>query len=244
MLNLAVNARDAMPGGGVLEIAARRCRGEDAPPALAAKGGDFVRLCVRDSGAGMDAETLRRAVEPFYSTKELGRGTGLGLSMVHGLAAQSGGALALDSAPGAGTTALLWLPVCEGAADAEAPASTGGAGHARGLVVLLVDDEAVVRHGVGYMLRDLGHRTIEAASGEEALQLLARTAGIGLLLTDYQMPGMNGVALATRVRELRPGLPILMMSGYAASDVASAGYARIAKPFRQGELAAAIDALV
>jgi PAS domain S-box-containing protein len=241
ILNLAVNARDAMPDGGVLEIEARRRDAGDAPPPLSGRAGDFVRLRVRDQGEGMDAETLRRAVEPFYSTKEVGRGTGLGLSMVHGLAAQSGGALTLDSAPGAGTTATLWLPVCEGSVARAADGDAESQPRRGGMTVLLVDDEALVRRSVGFMLRALGHQVIEAGSGEEALELLARTHGIGLLLTDYQMSGMNGVALLRRVRALQPELRVLLMSGYSA--VEAAGVPRIDKPFRQGELAAAIASL-
>jgi PAS domain S-box-containing protein len=244
ILNLAVNARDAMPDGGVLEIEARRRDADDAPPELAARGNDFVRLRVRDQGDGMDAETLRRAVEPFYSTKEVGRGTGLGLSMVHGLAAQSGGALALESTPGLGTTATLWLPVCDG--DGERATASGAAEpqmRPGGLKVLLVDDEALVRRSVGYMLRNLGHAVIEAASGEEALDVLARSPGIGLLLSDYQMGGMSGVALIRRVRDSHPGMPMLLMSGYSSVEAAGAGVARIDKPFRQAELASAIAAL-
>ena len=243
MLNLAVNARDAMPDGGVLEIDARRCGTIDAPPALAAHGGDFVRVRVRDDGDGMAPETLRRAVEPFYSTKDVGRGTGLGLSMVHGLAAQSGGALALDSTLGAGTTATLWLPVCQSAVDADAIAVTEDRAQPAGLTVLLVDDEAVVRRSVGYMLRDLGHRVIEATSGDEALQVLARRPDIALLLTDYQMAGMNGVVLAGYARAERTELKVLLMSGYTSLDAAETGIPRISKPFRQAELAAAIAAL-
>ncbi len=242
VLNLAVNARDAMAGGGVLDIGAYRRAAVDAPPALAAIGGEYVCVRVRDTGAGMDAETLRRAVEPFYSTKDVGRGTGLGLSMVHGLAAQSGGALTLESAPDAGTVATLWLPVCEGGADAEEAAGAEALAPSGATLVLLVDDEALVRRSVGYMLRDLGHRVIEAASGDQALQLLAQSPGIGLLLTDHQMAGMNGVALVERAHALRPGLSVLMMSGYASQDAAAAGIPRIEKPFRQAELAAAIAA--
>ena len=245
ILNLAVNARDAMAGGGVLEIEARRHLAADAPPALSARGGDFVRVRVRDQGEGMDAETLRRAVEPFYSTKEVGRGTGLGLSMVHGLAAQSGGALTLESAPGQGTTATLWLPVCEGDADRGDARAGDAPGRRGGMKVLLVDDEAMVLRSAGFMLRSLGHEVVEAPSGQAALHVLAQDPGIELLLTDYQMPGMDGITLAARARALRPALRVLLMSGYSAADAASgvAHVARIDKPFRQEELADAIAAL-
>ncbi len=243
VLNLAVNARDAMPGGGVLEIDARVCDTSGAPLGLAGRVGGFVRVRVRDDGEGMAPETLRRAIEPFYSTKDVGRGTGLGLSMVHGLAAQSGGALTLDSAPGEGTTATLWLPVSEGDADALAADAVEAHARTRGVLVLLVDDDAVVRRSVGYMLRDLGHRVIEATSGDEALQLLAQIDGIELLLTDYQMAGMTGLSLLERARRLRPDLPALVMSGYSSLDPGSADVPRINKPFRQAELAEAIAAL-
>jgi PAS domain S-box-containing protein len=238
VLNLAVNARDAMPGGGVLSIAADRAEGATLPKSL--RAGGYVRLTVSDTGTGMDPETLKRAVEPFYTTKGVGRGTGLGLSMVHGLAAQSGGTLVLESAPGKGTTASIYLPVATTQAatslwngrDEEPPAM-------QPVAVLLVDDEELVRVGTADILEALGHTVLQAASGAAALNLLRGGAEVDVMLTDYMMPGMTGVALARKARTLRPNLPVLLMTGYANLDPATAGdLPRLGKPFRTSDLAA------
>ena len=238
LLNLAINARDAMPRGGRLTMevrldevrAGRRGRLEE---------GDYIRISVIDTGVGMDASTLKRAVEPFFSTKGLGKGTGLGLSMVHGLAAQSGGALALSSTPGIGTQARLWLPVAgeEAAASEQMPAETVPA--VRPATVLLIDDEELVRVGTAEMLTDLGYSVIQAGSGVEALAVLrTREADIDLLVTDYLMPGMSGADVAQEARRLRPELPTLLMTGYTnLVQGPGAELPRLAKPFRQVELA-------
>jgi len=242
LLNLVVNARDAMPGGGELVIRAKQERlGDTRPTGLAP--GDYVMLCVVDTGAGMDDETLRRAIEPFFSTKGLGKGTGLGLSMVHGLAAQLGGGLAIESVPGKGTAIDLWLPVSTEPAVGDEAAAAPSAGRAGRGLALLVDDEALVRMSTADMLNDLGFEVIEASSAEEALQLIRTGLSPDLLVTDHLMPGMSGAELAREVRAIRPELPVLLVSGYAEVEGIAPELARLTKPFRNSELAASIAAL-
>lgn len=242
LLNLAVNARDAMPEGGVLKIS--------AAPELTPSGksrrlgaGQYVRLSVSDTGAGMDEATLSRAIEPFFSTKGVGNGTGLGLSMVHGLALQQNGDLTITSSPGRGTTVDLWLPVSAVPADAnDQPGDT--ADPCRGFgTALLVDDDDLVRMSTGQMLMDLGYRVLEAASAEEALRLLDAGLSPDLLVTDHMMPGMSGAQLARQLTSQDPDLPVLIVSGYAEAIEIEPGMPRLSKPFRQAELAASISAL-
>jgi signal transduction histidine kinase/CheY-like chemotaxis protein len=238
ILNLAVNARDAMPDGGALSIVAG-CATVPAAEGSVLRPGAYVRLSVADSGLGMDEPTLARAIEPFFSTKGTGRGTGLGLSMVHGLAAQLGGELRLDSKPGAGTRVELWLPVSrEPVADAEI-AGEANAAPASGLA-LLVDDEEIVRSSTAAMLCDLGYRVIEASSAEEALGHLDDGIDPDILVTDHLMPGMSGTELARLVKAGRPSLPILIISGYAEVDEIAPELQRLPKPFRQADMAAAL----
>ncbi len=241
VLNLSVNARDAMPDGGDLVVSA-----EDrvvAPGAPGLSPGRYVCLSVTDTGSGMDAETLARAAEPFFTTKGVGKGTGLGLSMVHGLAEQSGGRLCLRSQPGIGTTAELWLPAHEAGSGGdtgtveEAPAA---AVPSRTLSILVVDDDALVLGNTAARLEDLGHKVTVASSGHDALSLLARDV-VDVLVTDHAMPGMTGLQLADRARALHPGLPVLVVSGYAELPAQGAGYPRLAKPFTQAALARAVD---
>ena len=236
LLNLSVNARDAMPDGGVVTVRAAAGR-VDGGNALGLAAGDYVRVSVTDTGAGMDEATLARAVEPFFSTKGVGKGTGLGLSMVHGLAAQSGGALHIASAPGEGACAELWLPVAD--APAAAPdASDEAAAGLRPMSILLVDDEELVRTGTAELLAELGHRVTQAGSGAAALELLRGGAACDLLITDYLMPGMRGDALAAEARGMRPGIGVLLVTGYAQlEDCEAAGLPRLAKPFRAADLA-------
>ncbi len=244
ILNLCVNARDAMPGGGPLTIVAEEMAiGPGSTPRL--PPGLYLRLSVIDAGVGMEAEVLKRAVEPFYSTKETGRGTGLGLSMVHGLAAQLGGAFTLASAPGEGTRADLYLPI----ADSEAPEEQARAlrpAHAigRALTILLVDDEEIVRIGTGEMIRDLGHEVIEASGGAEALAKLAGGLSVDAVLTDYKMPRMDGAELARRIQDGRPDLPVMLITGYTGTSEETVHLPRLEKPFGQAEIAAALAALM
>jgi signal transduction histidine kinase/ActR/RegA family two-component response regulator len=244
ILNLCVNARDAMPEGGFLTIAAEQTLvGPAFEPKLAP--GLYVRLSVIDAGVGMDARTLARAVEPFFSTKETGRGTGLGLSMVHGLAAQLGGAFALSSAVGEGTRADLYLPAATAALAASgrgAPVETVGS--ERPFRILLVDDEELVRIGTAEMLRHLGHEVLEADGGAHALEMISRETDIDILVTDYKMPRMDGAQLASRVREDRPDLPVLLITGYAGATDDAGDLPRLTKPFGQLQLAAALAAAI
>lgn len=252
LLNLAVNARDAMPAGGTLSIAAHEVMHEEGLdselPALPAGG--FVCIAVTDTGSGMDAATLARATEPFFTTKGLGKGTGLGLSMIHGLASQSGGALSVSSQVGQGTTVRLWLPKSGRESDAllsgvaEEEASLDQAGHLTGhLMILLADDDPLVREGTAEMLEDLGHTVVEAETGLQALERLrVREGRFDLVITDHAMPGMSGSELIRQLRLAYPLLPVLLASGYAdmAEEEQVEDWPRLSKPFRQSELAAAI----
>jgi PAS domain S-box-containing protein len=242
ILNLAVNARDAMPDGGVLTISAAR-ESIRSGHRSALRLGHYVRISVTDTGVGMDQETLSRAVEPFYSTKGIGKGTGLGLSMVHGLASQLEGGLAISSAPGEGATIDLWLPVSlVGAEDAErTPAATRRPAD-RG-TALLVDDEDLVRMSTADMLMDLGYSVVEASSAEEALRLVGDGLRPDVLVTDHLMPGMTGVELARNLRARRPELPVLIVSGYAEAEGIAPEISRLTKPFRNSELAESLSGL-
>ena len=242
LLNLSVNARDAMPDGGQLAIVVRAVPVDEGEvPGLAA--GRYVRFRIKDTGTGMDEETLARAHEPFFTTKGVGQGTGLGLSMVHGLAAQSGGAFRLRSRPGAGTTAYLWLPVAQ--TEASAAPETQDEPHAAvaGATVLLVDDDARVRRAAGEELRELGYRVVEAESGEAALAAATSGEVFDIMVTDQAMPGMTGLQLIAAMRELRPDLPVLLVTGFTDLDVGGE-VQLLAKPFRHVELAQAVAGLL
>jgi PAS domain S-box-containing protein len=239
ILNLAVNARDAMPDGGRLAISLSQRDGAEQ-----GLSGSFLRLSVADTGIGMDEDTLRSAIEPFFSTKELGKGTGLGLSMVHGLAVQLGGALSLTSEPGKGTTAQLWLPVSNVPVK-EAPEMETGDTQAPASTILVVDDDALINMNTVDMIEDLGHTVLEAYSGRQALEILNSGKQIDALITDYAMPGMTGVELASKARELRPGLPVLLATGYAdLPSGTTTDLPRLAKPYQQAELAAHLSRLL
>ncbi len=242
LLNLAVNARDAMPEGGELTIAARE---EQVKPGAAAglPLGSYVVLSVSDTGEGMDEATLTRAMEPFFTTKEIGKGTGLGLSMVHGLAAQSGGRLVLHSRQGAGATAELWLPRAETAAIPSVPASEPAQARPAGTrTVVVVDDDPAVLTSMAAMLQELGHATIAVASGKEALSILRAGAKVDLVVTDYVMPGMTGVELAEKLHELRPELAVLLATGNTELQRAVAPkLERLLKPVSLKSLAQAVE---
>jgi CheY-like chemotaxis protein len=232
LLNLAINARDAMPDGGTLTIAVTSLRVgmacEETSPAL--EPGSYVAVTVRDSGAGMSPDVLARACEPFFTTKPVGQGSGLGLSMVHGLTAQSGGGIRLESHPGLGTAVTLYLPHAPVESPAESKVAVpGGPAASTGteplpvpsaaLRILLVEDDALVRMANAAVLDEAGLMVSEAASGEEALALLETDEGIGVLVTDFAMPGMTGADLTRLVRRHRPGLPVLIVTGYAEKAV-------------------------
>jgi two-component system, cell cycle sensor histidine kinase and response regulator CckA len=245
LLNLFVNARDAMPQGGRLTVMTRNVELDEnyarAHPYV--KPGRYVLLAVSDTGAGMDEATRARVFEPFFTTKEPGKGTGLGLATVYGIVKQSGGSVELDSAPGRGTTFQIYLPRVEEAVPARKSPS-GEFKAPRGTeTLLLVDDDAAVRSLCRLALQTFGYQVLDAADGAAALLLSeAYQARIHLLVTDVVMPGMNGRELANRLTKLRPGLKVLYVSGYTddavvRNGVAAGGVAFLAKPITPGMLA-------
>ena len=249
LLNLCINARDAMPDGGKLVIETAN-RGLDARSAR--EPGQFVVLCVSDNGTGMPPEVADRAFEPFFTTKPLGQGTGLGLSMIYGFVRQSGGQVRISSAPGQGTMVCLYLPRHLGEAEeADAPGGLSDAPRASaGETVLVVDDEPTVRMLVIEILQDLGYAALEAADGASGIKLLQSEARIDLLVTDVGLPGgMNGRQLADAARVARPLLKVLFITGYAETAVAShgrleAGMHVLTKPFALEMLASRIKELL
>ena len=246
VLNLAINARDAMPDGGVIEIrlAAWQAKNEQTRSDQALRPGNYLKLSVIDSGTGMAPDVLKRAIEPFFSSKPVGKGTGLGLSMVHGLAVQLGGALQLSSAVGKGTTAVLVLPVATAAPEAESPAPAARPVR-RSAVILLVDDDPLIAMSTMEMLEDLGHRVIGANSGPHALDILRSDQEIDLMMTDHVMPGMTGIELAAASREVRPQLLVLLATGYAElPDGFQVDLPRLAKPYHQDQLRERLDQLL
>ncbi|HEV7357132.1 MAG TPA: response regulator [Steroidobacteraceae bacterium] len=267
LLNVALNARDAMSDGGSVRITAQAdtiVPGGSAPIHPIGNGfaktsnnaqnvslppGAYVRITIVDTGVGMDQVTLAKATEPFFTTKGPGKGTGLGLSMVHGLAAQSGGLLRIHSEPNAGTIVELWLPQATTAAAAVARAPET-ATHLRPptdpCTVLIVDDDMLVMTGTAAMILDLGHTAVEAHSGAEALDLLTSGLKVDVVLTDHAMPSMTGLQLAESIHKKFPGLPIILATGYAELpvDPLTLGIARLAKPCTQLEIAAAIHQAV
>ncbi|WP_416463555.1 PAS domain S-box protein [Sphingomonas sp. VDB2] len=237
LLNLAVNARDAMPEGGrIIVDAARTTVAPDERPDLGA--GDYIRLSVIDEGEGMDAATLERAREPFFTTKGVGKGTGLGLSMVHGFAQQCGGSLTIASEPGVGTSVSLWLPMAQADAEAQHIAMVVEELHDPNmpLVILAVDDDDLVLTNTAGMLEDLGHTVFQASSGADALRLLAG-GSVDLVVTDHAMPGMTGAQLADAIEQMQPGLPVVIITGFAELPPHATHRLRLDKPFRQAELA-------
>lgn len=242
ILNLAVNARDAMPDGGTLRITAGRELIRSGHRSKLSTG-HYICLSVADTGAGMDAATLARAVEPFFSTKGVGKGTGLGLSMVHGLALQLGGAITIQSRPGLGTNVELWLPQSSAVAGAAIPLAGGPTSQVVSGTALLVDDEDLVRMSTADMLSDLGYAVIEAVSGEEAMHLLKAGTHFDLLVTDHLMPGMTGTDLIQAIRSAKPCTPVLLVSGYAENATVDPSIPRLTKPFRKDELASSLATL-
>ncbi len=252
LLNLCINARDAMPGGGQLTIETgnkwldeRSARERDLDP------GQYVSLCVSDNGTGMTPQVIARAFDPFFTTKPIGMGTGLGLSMVYGFARQSGGQARIYSEPGQGTMVCLYLPRHHGEAEtaeglgelAEAPRAE------QGETVLVVDDEPTVRMLVADVLGDLGYTAIEAADGTAGLKVLQSNARIDLLVTDVGLPGMNGRQVADAGRVARPGLKVLFITGYAENALLNHGHLDpgmhvLTKPFAMDALANRIKELI
>ena len=243
ILNLCVNARDAMPKGGPLTILAEGVAiGPASSPRL--QPGFYLRISVIDAGVGMGADTLARAVEPFYSTKETGRGTGLGLSMVHGLAAQLGGGFQLTSAPGEGTRVDLYLPSADEDARPDRSSESGSTrAIGRRLSILLIDDEDLVRIATAEMIRDLGHDVAVASGGAEGIALLTGGLDVDAVITDYMMPAMRGTEVARRVAETHPDVPVLLITGYTGAADDALHLPRLSKPFGQAELTSALASL-
>ena len=241
ILNLAINSRDAMPSGGTISIAA--CMHDSSDGGRFAPG-PFVCISVTDTGQGMDPDTLRKAIEPFYSTKSIGKGTGLGLSMVHGLAVQLGGKLELASEPGSGTRATLWLPAAKSAPPVDAPAEPLVA-PTRPATILVVDDDPLIAMSTVDMLEDLGHKVIEVHSAKQALEILERGDVVDLIMTDHAMPGMTGTELAVIAQQKRPRLPVLLATGYAdLPNGQKSDLPRLSKPYNQSQLQTEISRLL
>jgi CheY-like chemotaxis protein len=252
ILNLCINARDAMPGGGCITIRTQNSSiGERATPDFVIRAGDYVAVSVGDSGCGMTPEVMERAFDPFFTTKPIGQGTGLGLSMIHGFVEQSGGRARIVSAPGDGTTITLYLPRHEGGALDEAPV-VNEVDHSpsseRGATVLVVDDEAAIRMLIIDVLRDFGYSCLEAGDSASAFAIMQSCPSIDLLITDVGLPGgMNGHQLARAGREVWPKLKVLLITGYAdaavTSDQLGPGMRLLAKPFTLDVLTGCVNAL-
>jgi PAS domain S-box-containing protein len=245
ILNLTINARDAMPDGGAITISAREEMSPHGVP-LGSHPGRYVVLSIEDQGVGMDEVTLERATEPFFTTKGLGKGTGLGLSMIAGLAEQSGGRLELRSTLGSGTTASIWLPALgkSGKAPPLAEQPDIPASARESLKILAVDDDALVLLNTAAMLEDMGHVVTTASSGPRALRALEGMEQCDLIITDHGMPGMSGAQLIEEARTMRPGLPAILATGYAElPDGTAHGVLRLAKPFFQHQLAEVVRAV-
>ena len=251
LLNLAINARDAMPDGGTLTIAcrntlldAKQARQRDVRP------GDYVCLEVRDTGVGMPDDVKARAFEPFFTTKPIGQGTGLGLSMIYGFVRQSEGSIRIDSEVGKGVTIEICLPRFRG--DLDEAVSVVEAPHEEppetDKIILVVEDESVVRLLIVEVVNDLGYRVLEAADGQSALRILQSTQRVDLLVTDIGLPGLNGRQVADGARSTRPELKVLFMTGYAENAAGKAFLGRgmeiITKPFATEVLARRIRAMV
>ena len=247
VLNLAVNARDAMPEGGTLTIATgvTELGGEYDGLYPGARPGRYAELTVSDTGIGIPADVAARMFEPFYTTKPVGEGTGLGLSTVYGIVTRAGGTIGVDSAEGTGTTFRVYLPCTNTPVPAAPQHATPGAGR-KGGTILIVDDEPAMLEVASRILRKNGYATLEAGTCEEALAL-ASSADFQLLLTDSVMPGMSGRALAEHIAELRPGLPVVHMSGNSAGvlsqdRIRNAELAFVQKPFSAHDLLEKVSA--
>jgi CheY-like chemotaxis protein len=243
ILNLALNARDAMPRGGSLHLSLREHAIGNAESTIDLAPGNYVVISVRDTGMGMAPEVLARAFEPFFTTKEIGRGSGLGLSMVYGFVKQSGGHLIVESRLGYGTRIDLYLPAVRAAAAEPAPASPPSATSGGRELILVVEDEAEVRAIAVAFLHSLGYATCEAADADEALRVLAADSGVAMLFSDVILGGgMDGNELARAARRLRPSLPVLLTSGYQhpLAQADGANLPLLPKPYQREELARAV----
>jgi signal transduction histidine kinase len=242
LLNLGLNAQDAMPSGGQIVIRTGAADEWRLPEQLAP--GAYVNLSISDTGLGMDADTLRRATEPFFSTKRGGKGLGLGLSMVHGLALQSGGAMQIASRLGEGTTVSLWLPVASDPPAMEPDVTLSPASETRRRRrILPVDDDPLVLMATADMLRELGHEPVEMTSAKKALEAVHGGERPDLAILDYAMPEISGVALAELLHETYPELPMLLATGYSERERAEGNLPRLDKPYTLAELGRQIGLL-
>jgi CheY-like chemotaxis protein len=258
LVNLAANARDAMDGQGEITLSAKSvlvASGDGLQPFANLNPGHYVHLSVADTGCGMAPEVLAHASEPFYTTKPSGKGTGLGLAMARGFAEQSGGALHIKSAPGQGAIVSLWFPATAESAPKEtrfaSPAEAASDVHRTDARVLLVDDEATVREIVAEQLLAAGYTVRAAADASEALEMLDRGWDPNVLIADLSMPDMNGVALLAEAQRRRPGLPAIILTGFAteAADIAMRGavsgsFSLLRKPIDGAALAERVAALL
>ena len=244
IVNLTVNARDAMPDGGTIHLTTDRLHVATGDM-LDLAAGEYIRISVQDQGSGMDAETLQRATEPFFTTKGVGKGTGLGLSMVEGLAKQMNGTFTLESVPEQGTSATLWLPVADDLATTTATIAVPRAGLSDMTVgplkILAVDDDALILMNTAEFLQDLGHNVFEALSGQEALDLLDQHPDVDLIVTDQAMPNMTGLQFVAKAREIKPDLSVVIVTGYGEIPQNSqSGLVKLDKPFTQDQLSRAL----
>ena len=255
LLNLALNARDAIDGSGKVTIETANCYLDDAYVAALSEpvaAGQYVMIAVADTGAGMDKATIERAFEPFFTTKEFGKGTGLGLSQVYGFVRQSSGNVKIYSEPGEGTTVKIYLPRYLGADDHDQDrgAADDGGGIGGAETILVIEDDDALRGYTVEALKELGYRVFEAANGAAALDIIERESGIALLFTDVVIPGgMNGRQVAEAAVKRRPALKVLFTTGYTRNAIVhhgrlDAGVELIGKPYSPGELGAKIRAVL
>ena len=251
LMNLIINARDAMPDGGTISVTGEN-REIGADSELGIPAGEYVVLVVSDTGCGIAPDMLEQVMEPFFTTKDVGKGTGLGLSMVYGFAKQSGGAIRMESAVGEGTRAEIWLPRCPSSQSEEMPliaaVASPKADPVRALRVLLVDDHAGVRATTAALLEDLGHQATEAGNGSEAIALLGKEPGaFDLIISDYAMPHVSGAEVIEKARQIKPGLPAIIITGYAEAQSISRRPENVlvlGKPFSAEQLRDAIGGIV
>jgi PAS domain S-box-containing protein len=240
ILNLCINARDAMAENGVLTLSTRNAAVEEGRITDLA-GGEYVVISVADTGSGIPPEVLARVLEPFFTTKEVGKGTGLGLPMVYGLAQQSGGTVTIRSTVGVGTTVELYLSRAAKAQVGRPHEEQSIAPDAPKVRILLVDDDAEVRTVTAAYLNEMGHRVVEAADGSSALDILKADDQLDVLIADFAMPGMTGTELADKAHEVRPRLGILLITGYADPKRVPDGFLMLHKPFTRADLAAMVS---
>jgi PAS domain S-box-containing protein len=251
ILNLAINARDAMPRGGTLSITTDRevLERKERFGQEEIEAGDYVVVCVGDSGVGMSSDTLKKVFEPFFTTKPIGQGTGLGLSMIYGFAKQSRGHVRIESTEGEGTTFRLYLPRYQGNVEPRLDAAMGEAATGAGEAVLVIEDDSAVRLIISDVLRELGYSCIEASDGQAALPMLTSNTPLDLLITDVGLPGLNGRQIAEIARRHRPHLKILFVTGYAEHATGHApflepGMEMVTKPFALDALALKIREMI